>query len=114
MTFTDVDGHRFQVFVTDLADPDICYLEALYRGRGRAERRICDAKDTGLGNLPSESFAINQAWLTMSLIATDLLAWSRLLVLDGDLAWLRLADTWPWTDQLVTAFERLHGLPLRV
>lgn len=139
LTFTDVDGHRFQVFVTDLADPDICYLEALYRGRGRAERRICDAKDTGLGNLPSESFAINQAWLTMSLIATDLLAWSRLLVLDGDLAkaepkklryqlfhtagqiitsgrrrWLRLADTWPWTDQLVTAFERLHGLPLRV
>lgn len=37
LTFTDIDGHRFRVFVTDLADPDICYLEALYRGRGRAE-----------------------------------------------------------------------------
>jgi Transposase DDE domain group 1 len=25
LTFTDVDGHRFQVFVTDLTDPDIAY-----------------------------------------------------------------------------------------
>ncbi len=58
LTFTDIDGHRFQVFVTDLTDPDICYLEALSRGRGRAERRICDAKDTGLANLPSGSFAL--------------------------------------------------------
>jgi len=138
LTFTDVDGHRFQVFVTDLADSDICYLEALYRGRGRAERRICDAKDTGLANLPSASFAINQAWLTNSLIAADLLAWSKVLFLDDDLAsaepkklryrlfhtagqiittgrrrWLRLAGTWPWADQLVTAFERLHTIPLR-
>ena len=39
------------------------YLEALYRGRGRAERQICDTKATGLTNLPSHSFAINHAWL---------------------------------------------------
>ena len=57
LTFTDVDGHRYQVFVTDLADTDIAYLEALYRGRGRAERQICDTKATGLTNLPSHSFA---------------------------------------------------------
>ena len=36
-TFTDVDGHRYQVFVTDLEDADIAYLEALYRARGRAD-----------------------------------------------------------------------------
>src|SRR5206468_895526 len=36
LTFTDIDGHRFQVFITDLTDPDIAYLEALHRGRGRA------------------------------------------------------------------------------
>src|SRR5690606_7287812 len=58
LTFTDVDGHRYQVFVTDLPDTDIAYLEALYRGRGRAERQICDTKATGLTNLPSHSFAI--------------------------------------------------------
>ena len=77
LTFTDVDGHRFQVFVTDLPDADIAYLEALYRGRGRAERQICDTKATGLTNLPSHSFAINQAWLQLVLCAHDLLAWTE-------------------------------------
>jgi hypothetical protein len=55
LTFTDEEGHRFQVCVTDLADTDISYLEALYRGRGRVEQTIADAKDTGLANLPSGS-----------------------------------------------------------
>ena len=138
LTFTDVDGHRFQVFVTDLADCDVAYLEALYRGRGRCERQICDAKDTGLANLPSASFAINTAWLHLVLVAHDLLAWTRRLCLDGDLATaepkrlrycllhtagiitrsarrstLRLAANWPWTDQLVAAFTQLHASPLR-
>lgn len=138
LTFTDLDGHRYQVCVTNLTEPDIAYLEALYRGRGRAERLISDAKDTGLANFPSWSFAINQAWLEVSLVAQDLLAWSRLLVLDGPLAraepkrlrycllhtaavmvrsgrrnWLKLAAGWPWAEQLVSAFERLETLPLR-
>jgi hypothetical protein len=137
LTFTDVDGHRFQAFVTDLADTDVAYLEALYRGRGRAERRICDAKDTGLANFPSHSFAINQAWLTLVLVAQDLLAWAQQLVLDGDLAtaepkrlryclWhsaalivcsgrrrlLRLSENWPWARQLLDAFHRLDALAL--
>lgn len=86
LTFTDLTGHRFQVCLTNLPDDDIAYLEALYRGRGRVERHICDAKDTGLENLPSGSFAINQAWLTSVLIAQDLLAWTQHLLLDGDLA----------------------------
>lgn len=138
LTFTDLDGHRFQLMVTDLAGDDIAYLEALYRGRGRCEQRICDAKDTGLANLPSHSFAINQAWLTCVLIAQDLLAWTQLLGLDGDLAraepkrlrycllhtagllvkrsrqqHLRIADGWPWADQLTAAFTRVHRIPMR-
>ena len=138
LTFTDVDGHRFQLLVTDLPDDDIAYLEALYRGRGRAERHICDAKTLGLANLPSASFELNQAWLQVSLIAQDLLAWTRHLTLDGDLTraepkrlrycllhtaaqivhrsrqrWLRISDDWPWASQLVAAFNRLHALPLR-
>ncbi|HSE44594.1 MAG TPA: hypothetical protein VLA89_04620, partial [Gemmatimonadales bacterium] len=32
-----------------LADTDIAYLEALHRGRGRAEKRICDQKKRPLG-----------------------------------------------------------------
>lgn len=138
LTFTDIDGHRFQVFITDLDDPDIAYLEALHRGRGRAEKRICDAKDTGLANLPSANFAINAAWVQLVLVAQDLLAWTKLLCLDGELARaepkrlrytlfhaagiivhsgrrlrLRIAAGWPWTDQLVNAFTRVHALALR-
>lgn len=137
LTFTDVDGHRFQVFVTDLPDADIGYLEALHRGRGRAERQICAAKDTGLANLPSASFAINCAWLQLVLVAHDLLAWTRLLCLDGDLAaaepkrlrycllhtagiitrsarrsTLRLAANWPWAEQLANAFARVRAIPI--
>ena len=33
LTFTDVDGHRFQVFVTDQTDTDIAYLELVPRVR---------------------------------------------------------------------------------
>jgi len=53
LRFTDIDGHRYQVFITDLPEADPAYLDALYRGRGRMECRIRDAKDTGLTNLPS-------------------------------------------------------------
>jgi hypothetical protein len=138
LTFTDVDGHRFQVFVTDLTDPDITYLEALHRGRGRAEKRICDAKDTGLENLPSASFAINTVWLALVLSAQDLMAWAKLLCFQGELAraepkrlryrvlhtagivvrhgrqhTLRLAQNWPWTPDLAAAFTALRALPLR-
>jgi Transposase DDE domain group 1 len=135
LTFTDYEGRRYQVFVTDLDDPDIAYLEALHRGRGRAEKRICDAKDTGLANLPSANFAINTAWVQLVLVAQDLLAWTRLICLDGDLARaepkrlryclfhtagvvvrtgrrtrLRIAEHWPWAEQLVTAFARVRAL----
>jgi hypothetical protein len=139
LTFTDIDGRRYQIFITDRTETDIAFLEALQRGRGRAERLICDAKDTGMNNLPSASFAINAAWLAIVGIACDLLAWSRLLVLDGDLAHaepkrlrycllhtagiivtsgrqrqLRIAAGWPWADQLVAAFDRLNLLRLQI
>ena len=134
LRFTDVEGYRYQVFVTDLADADVCYLEALFRGRGRVECAIRDAKDTGLANLPSKSFAINSAWLTVVLMAADLLAWTKGLCLRGDLAraepkrlrytllhaagllvrsarrtTVRIAEGWPWADDLVAAFGRLPG-----
>ena len=39
LTFTDIDGHRYQVLLTDHPDPDVCFCEAVYRGRGRCECR---------------------------------------------------------------------------
>jgi hypothetical protein len=135
LTFTDFEGRRYQVFVTDLGDPDVAYLEALHRGRGRAEKGICDAKDSGLENLPSANFAINVAWVQLVLVAQDLLAWTKLLWIDGDAARaepkrlrycllhaagiivrsgrqsrLRIAAGWPWVDALVDAFRRVSAL----
>jgi hypothetical protein len=132
LTFTDVEGYRYQVFITDHPQDDVCFLDALYRGRGRCERRICDAKDAGLTNLPSASFAINAAWLALVLMAGDLLVWMKGLCLEGELAraepkrlrytllhtagvlvrsarrtTLRIAEGWPWADELVAAFIRL-------
>jgi hypothetical protein len=43
LTFTDIDGRRYQIFITDNPDPDIAYLEALQRGRGRAVKRLEDS-----------------------------------------------------------------------
>lgn len=133
LTFTDIDGHRFQVFITDQTDTDIAYLEALQRGRGRAEKLICNLKDTGLRNLPSADFAINHAWLITALIAHDLLAWMRHISLTGELARaepktlryrllhaagviartgrrtrLRIAANWPWARDLLNAFQRVE------
>jgi hypothetical protein len=135
LTFTDREGRRFQTLLTDLPDGDIVYLEALYRGRGRAECRIRDAKDSGLANLPSASFAINTAWLQLVLLAQDLLAWTARLCLDGALARaeprrlrycllhtaglivrggrrlrLRLAADWRWSAALIRAFARVRAL----
>ncbi len=132
LRFTDVDGHRYQVFLTDHPERDVSFLEALYRGRGRCECAIRDAKDSGLANLPSASVAINRAWLALVLVAGDLLAWMKGLCLAGELARaepkrlryallhaagvivrrarrlvLRIAAGWPWADALVRAFARL-------
>ena len=135
LTFTDIDGRRFQAFITNQTDADICYLEAVQRGRGRAEKLICNLKDTGCTNLPSAEFQINAAWLATAMIAHDLLIWMQLLCLDGDLVnaepkrlrytllhsagliartgrqtRLRIAAGWPWAQQLVNAFDRCHRL----
>lgn len=135
-TFTDLDGHRFQVFLTDQTDSDIAFLEARQRGRARAEQSIAQAKDSGLANLPFSNFDANQVWLRLVLICQDLVAWTQTLLLTGDLQhaepkrlryalWhqagnlarsarrtrLRLQRTWPWAHQLADAFERLHTLP---
>jgi hypothetical protein len=47
---------------------------------------IRTGKATGPGHFPSFDFQVNAAWLTASMIACTLLAWLKLLALDGDLA----------------------------
>ena len=135
LSFTDVDGHRFQATLTDLTG-DAVELERLHRGRARAEDRVRAAKQTGLENLPFREFALNAVWLELSMIAQDLGVWTQALCLDGDLATcepktlryrllhtagrlafharqarLRLQAKWPWASQLAAAFARLQALP---
>ena len=138
LRFTDHDGHRFQVFLTDQPDPDVATLELRHRQRARVEDRIRTAKATGLRNLPFDRWRRNTVWLELVLAAQDLLCWTQALLLDGHLAVaepktlryrllhvaarivhharraiLRLQHTWPWAVELARAFTRLRALPLR-
>jgi len=138
LRFTDHDGHRFQVFVTDQDDADLAWLELRHRQRARVEDRIRAAKATGLRNLPFDLLRRNAVWLELILAAQDLCCWTQALLLDGELARaepktlryrllhvaarvvrharrsiLRLQRSWPWAVQLARAFTRLRALPLR-
>jgi hypothetical protein len=138
LRFTDHDGHRFQVFLTDQPDHDLAGLELRHRQRARVEDRIRAAKATGLANLPFDRWRRNAVWLELVLMAQDLTCWSQALLLDGALAlaepktlryrlWhvaarivrharrtiLRLQRSWPWAIELARAFARLRALPLR-
>jgi hypothetical protein len=138
LRFTDHDGHRFQVFLTDQSDPHLARLELRHRQRARVEGRIRAAKATGLRNLPFDLWRRNSVWLELVLAAQDLTCWAQALLLDGPLAVaepktlryrllhvaarvvcharrviLRLQRSWPWAVQLARAFARLRALPLR-
>jgi Transposase DDE domain group 1 len=69
-----------------LAYGQLAYIDAAHRIHARVEDCIHTGKDTGIGKFPARDLALNSAWLTASLTAATLLAWLRLLALDGDLA----------------------------
>lgn len=136
LSFTDHDGYRFQAILTDQPDPDIAVLERRHRQRARVEDRIRDDKNTGLQKLPFKTFAMNEVWVEIVMLAHDLLVWTQALALDGELAKaepkrlryrllhiaarlvfsgrqakLHLPTAWPWTHALKAAFEKLNTLP---
>src|SRR5680860_355693 len=133
--FEERDGWRYQAIATNTPTGQLAFLEARHRAHARVEDRIRHAKDTGMGRFPSREFKINQAWLTVTVIAADLVAWLRLLAITGDLAKaepkalryrllhvparlahsarrrrLRLPATWPWADDIVAAFARIAAI----
>jgi Transposase DDE domain group 1 len=85
MSFTDLDGHRFQCFITDQTTPDIAQLEATHRQHavGR-EDRVKTLKTTGANYLPFHSFQANATWFELALCAHDIMIWTQLLCLDGE------------------------------
>jgi hypothetical protein len=132
----DEHGYRYTCLLTDQTGDDIAVLELRHRGRARVEDSIRAGKDTGMRNLPHHAFAHNQTWLEVSLIAQDLLAWTKLICLTGVLAvaepkrlrqrllhtaaklvrhgrrtQLKLDRDWPWSKALAAAFTRLRAIP---
>lgn len=133
--FEQHDGYRYQVTATNTPGSQGQRLEARHRVHARVEDGVRNAKATGLRHLPSSCMEINKAWCQVVAIATDLLAWTRLLTLDGDLAnaepktlryrllhtgarithgqrqrYLNIPPDWPWATQLHAAFTRITAL----
>jgi DDE family transposase len=71
--FEEADGWRYTAFATDTRVGQLARLDARHRAHARVEDRIRCAKDTGLDHFPSRSFAINQAWLMVVMLAVDLM-----------------------------------------
>ena len=140
--FEAEDGWRYSLWVTNRPAStkgwlgQNAYIDAAHRVQARVEDAIRTGKATGLGHFPSFDFQVNAAWLTASMIAAILLAWLKLLALDGDLARaepktlryrilhaaarlvrgarrrrLKIQATWPWADAITTAWQRIDALP---
>lgn len=132
--FDTQEGFRHTCFITNTKGRSAAWLERRHRGHARVEDRVRNWKDCGLKNLPFDGFARNQAWMTVSLVAGALLAWSKLTCFTGELKkaepktlrnrvlhvaglvarrgrqlHLRLDESWPWTRELVRAFARLRA-----
>jgi Transposase DDE domain group 1 len=135
LTFTDIDGWRFQAFATDTEVGQLAALEARHRGHTTVENASA-GKHTGLGRFPSRHFAISAVWLELALTACGLIVWTQTTLLDGELAkaepktlryrrlrvaariirnqrrlFVRMAEHWHWRHQLAAAFACLAALP---
>ena len=140
--FEAEDGWRYSLWATNQPAAtrgwlgQNAYIDAAHRVQARVEDVIRTGKDTGLGHFPSFDFQVNAAWLTASMIACILLAWLKLLALDGDLARaepktlryrvlhaaarlvrggrrrrLKIQASWPWAEAITTAWRRIGALP---
>jgi len=137
LSFSDEGGHRFQVVLTNQRGTRIARLEQVHRQRAAIEDAIRCGKASGLRNLPFRAYAMNAAWLELVLCGADLLAWARMLLLEGTAlarcepkrlryrllhvagrlvrhargSRLRLPRCWPWGEEVARAFARLRALP---
>ena len=135
------DGCRYQLRATNLPattrgwrGQNAC-IDAGHRVHARVEDSIRTGKATGIGRFPSHDYTFNQAWLTAAMTAQILLAWLKLLALDGDLAkaepktlryrvlhaaarlvrggrrrrW-KIPANWPWAEAITRAWQRICAL----
>ena len=136
LSFTDSDGYRFQAILTDQEGEGIADIQCRHRAHADGEDSIGEDMDTGLSKFPFKELAMNQVWPQIVMLAHDLIAWTRGLLLAGELAKaepkrlryrllhiagglafsgrrakLHLQQNWPWAADLVAAFKKLRALP---
>jgi hypothetical protein len=130
------DAHwRYGAFATNTATGQVQWLDARHRTQAHVEDNIKDTKACGAHRLPSKDYDRNSAWLQLVTLAVSLLAWLRLIALDGDLARaepkalrfrllsaparlvsharkkiLKIPPGWAWAHDLATAWARIHAL----
>jgi len=88
------------------------------------------------GAFPLHDYGLNGAWLDATMTGCILLSWLKFLALDGDLAradprtlryrilhagarlvrggrrrTAKIAATWPWAEEIVTAWRRVQAIP---
>jgi Transposase DDE domain group 1 len=134
------DGWRYTCLATDTGVGQHAWLDARHRSHARVERPHPMRQGHRPGPIPKR-FAINQAWLTCTLIAIDLIAWAQTILLHDqpDLAKaepktlryrllpvavaarlvrggrrvrLKIDRTWRWAHVFAAAFHRVRALPV--
>lgn len=130
------DAHwRYGAFATCTQIGQVQWLDARHRTQAHVEDKMKEAKACGAERLPSKDYQRNNAWLQLVTLAVSLLAWLRLIALDGELAKaepkmlrfrifsaparlvtharnriLKIPPGWAWAQDLTTAWTRLHAL----
>jgi hypothetical protein len=142
---TDAAGWRYEAFATNHNLPPTdeeteqqvtAWLDGRHRVHARVEDHFKRGNTTGAKRLPSKKYTVNTAWYRIQAIATDLIAWLKLLAATGHLAraepatwqfqifhapasltrgrrrrFLNFPPDWPWTAHIQTVFTRLLALP---
>jgi hypothetical protein len=142
---TTAAGWRYEAFATNHNLPPTseetpqqitAWLDGRHRVHARVEDHFKHGNTTGARRLPSKKYTVNTAWYRIQAIATDLIAWLKLLAGHSHLAraepttWqfqifhapasltrgarqrrLNFPPDWPWTTHIQTIFTRLFALP---
>jgi hypothetical protein len=136
------DGWRYSLWATNRPATtrgwlgQNAYIDAAHRVHARVEDAIRTGRQAGLDHFPSFDYQVNAAWLTAAMTGQILLAWLKLLALDGDLAkaeprtlryrvlhaaarlvrggrrrHLKIQASWPWAEAITAAWQRISALP---
>jgi hypothetical protein len=126
--------YRYWGFYTD-CEGDPVGLDVTMRAHAHVENHIERLKDSGLGHFPFPELEANRTWMTLVLLAADLVRWFQLLCLEGPwknaypkaLRWgifhapgrlvrfarqqvVRILEGWPFAEALMGAYRHIEAL----